>query len=177
MFVGLGWEKEIRSLGDPHVPFNPLSEHDIGATNQYSDDYELTPYLQSIQARRWKMQEEQKQYAKNDKRQANMQEKDETKCMNNEANDTTDLNEDKSINTEQEIKVVGESSRSLSFRDRMRGLSPHRRPLKDRFCTLICFDRVHLHQEGTRKRRPKHVGGWKHRSIVDRHSRHAKLNM
>jgi hypothetical protein len=21
MFAGLGWEKEIRSLGDPHVPF------------------------------------------------------------------------------------------------------------------------------------------------------------
>ena len=61
-----------------------------------------------------------------------MQEKDETRCMNSEANDAPDLNEDKSIDTEQEVKVVGESPRSLSFRDRMRGLSPHRRPLKDR---------------------------------------------
>ena len=42
MFASLGWEKEIRSLGDPHVPFNSSSEHDIGAPNRYSDDYELT---------------------------------------------------------------------------------------------------------------------------------------
>ena len=38
MFVGLGWEKEIKSLGDPHVPFNPFPEHDIGVANRYSDD-------------------------------------------------------------------------------------------------------------------------------------------
>jgi hypothetical protein len=43
-----------------------------------------------------------------------------------------DLDEDKSNETEQEVKVEGESSKSLSFRERMRGLSPHRRPLKDR---------------------------------------------
>ena len=77
------------------------------------------------------MQEEQKRYAKNDKRRADVNEKDETKCMNSEANDAVDLNEDKSIDTEHEVKVVGESSRSSSFRDRMRGLSPHRRSLKD----------------------------------------------
>jgi hypothetical protein len=52
--------------------------------------------------------------------------------MMSEANDAAVLNEDKSIDTEQEVKVVGESSRSLSFRERMKGLSPHRRPLKDR---------------------------------------------
>lgn len=28
MFVGLGLEKEIRNLGDPHVAFNPSPEHD-----------------------------------------------------------------------------------------------------------------------------------------------------
>jgi hypothetical protein len=38
MFAGLGWEKEIRSLGDPCVSFNPLPVYDIGAGNQYSDD-------------------------------------------------------------------------------------------------------------------------------------------
>jgi len=43
-----------------------------------------------------------------------------------------DLDEDKSIKTEQEMKVVGESSKSLLFCERMRGLSPHRHPLKDR---------------------------------------------
>ena len=120
MFVGLGWEKEIRSLGDPHVPFNPSPEHDIGSANRYSDDYELTPFSQSTQAWRWRMQEEQKQYEKNEKRQTDVPEKDD------------DLDEDKSNETEQEVKVVGESSKSLSFRERMRGLSPHRRPLNDR---------------------------------------------
>ena len=41
-----------------------------------------------------------------------------------------DLNEDKSIETD-EVKVVGESSKSLLFCERMKGLSPHRHPLKD----------------------------------------------
>ena len=49
MFAGLGWEKETRSLGNPHVPFNPLLEHDIDVGNQYSDDYELIAFLQSTQ--------------------------------------------------------------------------------------------------------------------------------
>ena len=120
MFVGLGWEKEIRSLGDPHVPFNPSPEHDIGAANRYySDDYKMTPFSQSTQAWRFRVEEEQKRSVKNDKRQADVSEKD------------ADLNENKSIETE-EVKVVGESSKSLSYRERMKGLSPHRRPLKDR---------------------------------------------
>lgn len=45
MFDGLGWENEIRSLGDSHIPFNPSSEHDIGVGNQYSNDYELILFL------------------------------------------------------------------------------------------------------------------------------------
>ena len=43
-----------------------------------------------------------------------------------------DLDEEKSNEMEQEAKVEGESSMFLSFRERMRGLSPHRYPLKDR---------------------------------------------
>jgi hypothetical protein len=43
-----------------------------------------------------------------------------------------DLNEKKSNNTAQEVKVEGESSKSLSFRERMRGMTPHHLPLKDR---------------------------------------------
>ncbi len=50
MYVSLGWEKEIRSLGDLHIPFNPSPKHDIGVGNQYCDDYELTPFSQFIQA-------------------------------------------------------------------------------------------------------------------------------
>ena len=48
--------------------------------------------------------------------------------MNSETNDAANLNEDR----ENEVKVVGEYLRSLSFRERMKGLSPHYRPLKER---------------------------------------------
>ena len=51
-FVGLGWENEIRNLGKPDVPFIPSSERDIRARNQCSDNYDLTPFSQSTQARR-----------------------------------------------------------------------------------------------------------------------------
>ena len=50
MFVGLGWEKDIQSLGDPHVPFNPSPKHDISARNQNSDNYKLSPFSQPTQA-------------------------------------------------------------------------------------------------------------------------------
>ena len=39
MFVGLGWEKEIRRLGDTHIPFNPSPEFEFAAGNRGSDDY------------------------------------------------------------------------------------------------------------------------------------------
>jgi hypothetical protein len=57
MFVALEWEKDIRSLGDPDVLFTPSPERDIRAGIQCSDDYKLTPFLQSTQAWRWKMHE------------------------------------------------------------------------------------------------------------------------
>jgi hypothetical protein len=43
-----------------------------------------------------------------------------------------DVDEDKLNETEHEVKVVGEFFKSLLFREMMRGLSPHRRPQKDR---------------------------------------------
>ena len=45
--AGLGWEKEIRSLGDPDVAFIPSLECDICAGKQCNDDYELTLFLHS----------------------------------------------------------------------------------------------------------------------------------
>jgi len=120
MFVGLGWEKEIRNLEDPHVLFTPSPEHDKGVENQCSDDYELTPFLQSTQTWRWRMQEEQKQYIKNEKKQADVPEMD------------ADLDADKSIKMEEVLKMVGVYSKPLSFHKRVTGLSPHRHTLKDR---------------------------------------------
>jgi hypothetical protein len=47
-------------------------------------------------------------------------------------NEEVDLNEDKTTNMMDKVKVVGESLRSLSFHETMGELSPHRRLLKDR---------------------------------------------
>ena len=76
--------------------------------------------MQSTQAWRWRAQEEQKQYEKKEDRHEDAPEKD------------VDLGEDKPKENEHEMKVVGKSSKSRSFRERMRGLSPHHLPLKDR---------------------------------------------
>jgi hypothetical protein len=67
MFAGLGWEKEIRSLGDPHILFNSSPKFEFAAGNRSSDDYEQTPFLQSTQTWRWRVQKEQKQYEKKEK--------------------------------------------------------------------------------------------------------------
>jgi hypothetical protein len=43
-----------------------------------------------------------------------------------------DVDEDNSNEMEEEeVKIVGESSKSLSFRERMRALPPHHLPLKE----------------------------------------------
>ena len=59
MFARLGCKKEIRSLGDPHDPFNPYPEHDISAANRYSDDYKMTQLFKSKQSWRFRVEEEQ----------------------------------------------------------------------------------------------------------------------
>jgi hypothetical protein len=88
MFARLGWEKEIRSLRDHHILFNPWPELDFAAENRSSDDYELISFSRSTQAWKWKVQEEQKQYEKKEKKKENVPEKD------------ADLDEDKSNETE-----------------------------------------------------------------------------
>ena len=69
--------------------------------------------------------------------------KDLTKCVGGDPNDVVNLGgdilrkpgdvdvEDNSFDIEK-IKVAGESSKPLSFRKKIRGLLPHRIPLKDR---------------------------------------------
>jgi hypothetical protein len=51
--------------------------------------------------------------------------------MNSEADDGVELNEEISNDMEKDVKVVDESLRFLSFFERMKGLSPHHRHLKD----------------------------------------------
>ena len=45
MFVGLGWKQDIRSLGNPYVPFIPSPDYDRCAGNKFSDVHELIPFL------------------------------------------------------------------------------------------------------------------------------------
>ena len=118
MFVGLGWEKEIRILKDPHIPVNLSPEFEFRPGDRASDDYDLTLFSQSTQAWRWRVQEEQKQYEK----------KEHAKDVSEQ---DTDLEEDNSNETKPEVKMEGECSKTLSLRQRMRAL-PHHLPLKDR---------------------------------------------
>ena len=66
------------------------------------------------------MQEEQKQNTKKSRWHLDVQEKD------------VGVNEEKTINRDDDLNELGKSSKSLSFREKMRGLSPHHFSLKDR---------------------------------------------
>ena len=69
-----------------------------------------------------------------------MLEKDATRCVDGEAENMGDLSDDKSFDVKKEIKVVDESSRSLSFYKRMKKLSPYRCSLKDRMKDImVCY--------------------------------------
>jgi len=135
MFEGLGCDGEIENLGDLYIPVNPSPERERderSARDRFRDDYVMTPFSQSTQAWRMRAEEDWRWYAENDL----------TKCVGGDPNNVIDLNadilrkpedvdvEDNSIDIE-EVKVAGESSKTLPFRKKMRGLSPHRLPLKE----------------------------------------------
>ena len=115
--AGLGWEKEIRSLGEPDVPFISSPE---------CDDYELTPFLQSTEAKWWRMHEKHKQNVKKVRWRADVQKKEIGR------NEDGFVNDDKTTNNEVDEKEVVESSKFLSFRERLRGLPPYSLTLNDR---------------------------------------------
>ena len=60
-FAGLGWEVEIVRLADLHTPFNPSLEHGVSGAKRFRDDYEITPFSQSTQAWKSKLEEEDRQ--------------------------------------------------------------------------------------------------------------------
>jgi hypothetical protein len=134
MFEGLGCDGEIENLGDSYISVNPSPERERderSGRDRFHDDYVITPFLQSTQAWRMKAEENRRQYA----------EKNLTKCIGGNPNDVVDLStniwlkpgdvDDNSIDIE-EVKVAEESLKTLHFRKKMRGLSPHRLPLKER---------------------------------------------
>ena len=144
MCEGLGWDEEIDNLGDPPIPFNPTPNHDRderSAIERFRDDYVITPFSQSTQAWRMRAAEDQRRYA--DNFEIDAVEKDNTQYVDGDLNDLIDLCADvleKPGNVDVEetsidieiVKVAGESSKTLPIRKKMRGLSPHRLPLKER---------------------------------------------
>jgi len=61
MFEGLGWDEEIVSLGDPHTPFTPSlkrERNESSAIEQFRDEYICTPFSQSTQAWKSRVEEE-----------------------------------------------------------------------------------------------------------------------
>ena len=60
-FARLEWEVEIVRLADPHIPFNPSSECEVSGAKQFRDDCEITPFSQSIQAWKSRLEEEDRQ--------------------------------------------------------------------------------------------------------------------
>ena len=60
-FAGLGWEVEIVRLADPHILFNLSPECVVSSAKGFRDDYEITPFLQSIQVWKLRLEEEDRQ--------------------------------------------------------------------------------------------------------------------
>lgn len=142
MFGDLGCDDDIANLGEPHVPFNPSPERkrdERSAIERFRDDYVITPFSQSTQAWRMRAEEDRRRCAA--KFEIDAVEKDLTKSVGGDPNDVVDLSadiwlkpgdvENNSIDIE-EVKVAGESSRTLWVRKKRRELSPHRLPLKER---------------------------------------------
>ena len=116
------WEI-IKNLGDP---FDPSHEHDINAqinTVMTTSSLHFCN-LHKHGGKRCKRNINNTQ--KNEKKQADVLENDFTRWMNSEADDAAELNKEKLNNMEKEVKVVGKSSMSMLFRERMKGILPHR---------------------------------------------------
>ena len=154
-FEGLGWGIEIVRLADPHIPFNPAKEHGVSGVKRYRDDYEMTPFSQSTQA--WKSrveEEEQQQYAERLRMRADRVQEQMESTTGCKVEDVIDLRadivwtqiemdgEEESNGEDEEVKDVADPSRALSFCEKMKRLSPHRLPLKERMkdCTISYVD-------------------------------------
>jgi len=61
VFKGLGWDEEIISLGDIHIPFNPSPEREVNeksVVERFCDEYVCPPFSQSRQTCSWRVEEE-----------------------------------------------------------------------------------------------------------------------
>ena len=144
-FIGLGWEVEIVRLADPHFPFNSSSECEVNGAKRFRAHYEITPFSQSTQAWKSRLEEEDRQrYAGRVKMRPEKVQKRSEVTVDCEMFDAVDLSsdipwtiiemddEEESNDVEQETEPVAEATKVFSFRERMKRLSPHRLPLKER---------------------------------------------
>ena len=60
-FVGLGWEVDIVSLADLHIPFNPSPKGGLSGAKRFRDDYKMIPFSQFTQAWKWRMEQEKRE--------------------------------------------------------------------------------------------------------------------
>ena len=133
----------IENLGDPNISFNPSPEHERverSAKDRFRNEYVMTPILQSTQAWKLSVEDDQRQYADNSE--IDTVKKDLRKCVGGDPNDVVNLSanilrkpghvdvEDNSIDIEV-VKISGLISRILFFCKEMKGLSPHHLPFKE----------------------------------------------
>ena len=144
-FAGLEWEVEIVRLANPHTPFNPLPERRVSGAKRFRDDYEITSFSQSTEAWKSRLEEEDRQrYVERIKMRLEKVLKRSEAIVECEMFDATDLSldipwpltetddDEESNDVEQGTKPMAELTEDLSFHERMKRLSPHRLPLKER---------------------------------------------
>jgi len=141
VFKGLGWDEEIVSLVDPHIPFKPSPERDVNekrATDRFGDEYVCPPFSQSSQTCLWTVEEEEEGQRYTDKlgREGGVLAAREVEAMYLTTGNRWTAEEVKrasnSVDIEEAPEVRVGSSSTSRFREKMRRLSPHRPPWKER---------------------------------------------
>ena len=88
----------------------------------------MTPFSQSTQAWKWRVEEEERQrYTDKLKREDVVEREEDAVEEREEVED-----EDNTVDEEEEVNEAVDSSKPLSFCESMRGLSPHPLPLRER---------------------------------------------
>jgi hypothetical protein len=141
VFKGLGWDEEIVSLADPHIPFNPSPERDVNekrATDRFCDEYVCPPFSQSTRTCLWTVEEEEGQrYTEKLGREGGvLAAREVEEAMYLTTGNRWTAKEVKrasnSVDIEEAPEVRVGSASTSRFREKMRRLSPHRPPLKER---------------------------------------------
>ena len=187
-FAGLGWEVEIVRLVDLHTPFNSSPEREVIGAKRFYDDYEITPFSQSIQA--WKLrsdEEDRQRYIEWVKMRPEKVQKRFEATVECEMFDAVNLSMDipwtitemddekESNNVEQGAEPMAELTKVLSFRERMKRLSPHWLSLKERmkdriisYVDLFCPDPLPTRLEDPMPRVSRRVALQKKKSKNER---------